>query len=205
MDKIKIMKLKLGEYRTNCYVLLKEDKALLIDTGFDDNLSIKAIKDTIGIRELLAILYTHNHFDHIGGGHIFDCPQYMHKEDIRTIIEQKVISKTMNLTDIDIPTELIEYSEKRDMKVGIFEFEVFHTPGHTKGGVCLRFGNDLFTGDTLFQGTWGRTDVGGNNEQIRKSLLFLATLPEELIIHPGHGRDSTIGEESKWIMDRFNS
>jgi len=87
------------------------------------------------------------------------------------------------------------------MSFGTIHFKVLHTPGHTKGGVCLLFEHFIFTGDTLFQGTYGRTDVGGNKEDMRTSLQMLAQLDETLVVYPGHGRSTTIANEKSWIKD----
>ena len=95
--------------------------------------------------------------------------------------------------------EVITIKEGEKIEVGSLSFEIIHTPGHTPGSICLKTGNIVFTGDTLFAGGVGRTDFPGGDENILFSSIRekLFTLPEEIIIYPGHGPSSTIGDEKR--------
>ena len=85
------------------------------------------------------------------------------------------------------------------MEIGPFRFEVIFTPGHTDGSVVYRFGDDLFTGDTLFHLSVGRTDLpGGNTSKLRSSLRYFASLDDDVVIHPGHEEESMIGYELRY-------
>lgn len=187
----------LGE---NTYIIHNNNECLLIDPGSDKGPDVQAVKQAIGSNKLVGIICTHNHFDHIGGIHHFDVPIYMHQEDIKTIKDQKVWAELMINTNITIPKTILPTTEQ--MKIGSFEFSVIHTPGHSKGGVCFLFDTVIFTGDTLFKETYGRTDIPhSSREEIIKSLKLLATLNEELVVYPGHGPYTTIKDEKGWILE----
>jgi len=194
-----ITTIKVGNIRTNCYVISLDDVCILIDPGSDDSNDIAEIKDTIGSKKLLAIIYTHNHYDHILGGHYFtNHPHYMHQEDIATL--QETCKRTTNHYKINIipPPKLLPL--QKQMNIGPFSFTVLHTPGHTQGGVCLYFPTEqtLISGDTLFAGTYGRTDLPfANSQAMKKSLQLLNMLPPSTKVYPGHGKTTTIGAEKQ--------
>lgn len=198
---IEIKRIKQGNLNTNTYIIALENRCIIVDPGSGNEEDIAMIRESMKGRSLLAVLYTHNHFDHIGGGNHFDAAQYMHEKDIETVLEQRIISKVMNGEEIDVPTELIALKE--EMQIGPFSFNVLHTPGHTAGSVCYVFGKQMFTGDTLFEGTHGRTDVGGNVADMRRSLLRLSGLDDDIIIYPGHGHQTVLGKEKSWILAKF--
>ena len=105
----------------------------------------------------------------------------------------------MSINKIAIsPDELLKDGDV--LKLGDYDVEIIHTPGHTPGGICIKIGNDLFTGDTLFAGSIGRTDFeGGSYDEIISSIKDkLVKYPDETIVYPGHGPSSTIGREKKY-------
>jgi len=169
-------------------------ECILIDPGNDTERHISGIKEIIGDKKLLAIVYTHNHYDHIRGGHKFSVPQYMHEEDIKTM---KLFNKKYGVKNITYPEVLPLGSE---IAFGDIKAKVIHTPGHSRGGVCLDFGEFLCTGDTLFKEAHGRTDVPYADEKAMfSSLGILSKYPDDTPILPGHGEESTIGEERTWM------
>lgn len=192
----------------NTYLLIQDDDCLLVDPGSDDSLVLQKIYSLMVGKRLRGVLYTHCHFDHIRGGRFFDVTQYMSEADIKEMPLQSSRAMLMWGVSFKGPINLKPYEDK-NMILGKFNFEVFNTPGHTEGGVCILVktifenkvlgGPVLFTGDTLFKGNYGRTDIGGDDQAMENSLKFLASLPSELVIFPGHGEESTIGNEKKWI------
>lgn len=184
----------MGEHHENCYCVSEGDECILIDPGSDSERHITGIKEIIGGKKLLAIVYTHNHYDHIRGGHKFDVPQYMHEEDIKTM---KLFNKKYGITNITYPK--ISPLEN-NISFGRIKAKVVHTPGHSRGSICLDFGDFLCTGDTLFKEAHGRTDIPYAEEKtIFKSLGLLLTYPDTTPILPGHGKESTIGAERIWM------
>lgn len=197
---LSVKKIRVGKLKANSYVVGTQEECILIDPGSDKAEDLKLTKEAIGERTLRAIIITHAHFDHIDGAHyFFETPVYIHPKDLLTVKTQKILSKTFIGKTLILPEKILEL--KDEMRFGDIHFKVLHTPGHTKGGVCLLFDQFIFTGDTLFQGTYGRTDVGGNKEDMLASLQKLAQLDETLVVYPEHGRSTTIAKEKSWIKN----
>lgn len=195
---VKAQQIILHVLHANAYVVSEGTDAILIDPGSDQQEDIIAIKKALEGLHLHAILYTHNHYDHIMGGHLFpDVPHYMHEADIKTMSvfgekARKVFS--INFTE---PEKVLPLSDT--MTFGALHVRVYHTPGHSPGSVSFLIGDDLFTGDTLFAGMHGRTDLGGDMQDMKASLALLGTFPNETKVHPGHGVSTTMGKEKKWM------
>ena len=186
-----------GSYCVNCLILWQGTDALIVDPGQDADLIVSFLSDR-GLAPQ-AILFTHGHFDHIGGlpgllAKYPDLPVYAHPSDgpmfghpmNQMPPEYPCVAKPANLRDI------------REAPAAFpgFAFQVLETPGHTPGSVCLKFGDLLLSGDTLFAGSCGRTDFpGGSMAAMRRSLAALATLPPKTDVIPGHGPATTIGRE----------
>lgn len=189
---MKVDVLPIGLYEENCYVLHDRDHVLFVDPGR----YAKQIASCVSEKETVdGIILTHGHEDHTGAAddlaEMYGCPVYISFEDY-ILIDPK------NSTPFGYgaPVYSKVYDLKGTMKIGIFDLEVIATPGHTAGSVCIRYRNLLFTGDTLFAGSIGRTDLySGDEEQMIQSLVLLSKLSHDLHVLPGHGPDTTIGRE----------
>ncbi len=189
---MKLDVLPIGLYGENIYVLHDNDHVLIVDPGK----YAKEIQKYISKNEVVdGIVLTHWHEDHTGAVDdlvdIYHCPVYMDLDDY-----DLVDPKYAGSHGFDAPI----YAEIKPLeahtKVGTFSLEVTKTPGHTKGSVVIRYRNLLFTGDTLFQGSIGRTDLyGGSEKEMKNSLMKFFDMPHDLIVLPGHGPKSTIKQE----------
>ncbi len=191
---------------TNAYLIgcEKSHKAIVIDPGHDSTerllLLIKKHELTV-----IGIYLTHSHFDHIADvarlKREMGWPVYIHSEDAGNLIDpgSDGIPNTYGIEGVE-PDGYIEDGEQR--QVGELQFRVIHTPGHSRGGVLLYFYNEkvLISGDTLFRGTYGRTDLPTSDPKMMKaSLEKIKHLPDDLVVYPGHGGLTTIGREQKWL------
>ena len=190
---MKVQKFIVGLLATNCYVLSDISKdAIIIDPGFETKREFQGIEEYINQNslKLKVIVNTHGHSDHTSGNKAilekFDCSICIHKNDLEHLNHSIDISKIIVLKDGD----LIEINKKN--------LRVISTPGHTPGGICLLGKNILFSGDTLFYRGIGRMDFpGGSRVDMKEALLKLMSLPDNLIVYPGHGISTTIGDEKK--------
>ena len=183
-----IKTLILGPLQVNCYILWETEQCLVIDPGFEPERVMKTC-DELGLK-IQAILLTHGHFDHVGGvkkiAEKTGCQVFLHPDELS--LPPFITSGKLYYTDT--------YAEGDEITLAGMTFTVLHTPGHTPGAVCLHFGDHLFTGDTLFAGSCGRTDLpGGSFATIKASLKRLASLPGNASIYPGHGEETTLETE----------
>lgn len=180
-----------GSLYTNCYMAWGEgDKCVLIDPGFDGDQILEQVR--LQGKQVEAILLTHGHFDHVGGVKAIatetGCKVYIHKLDMA--LPQRLTLGTVPYTD--------NYEEGDILNLAGLTIQVVHTPGHTPGGVCLLSGDHMFSGDTLFAGTCGRTDLPGSSyKDMWASLARLASLEKDYKVLPGHGESSTLFMEKR--------
>ena len=185
-----------GLLSTNCYVVNSHETkdAIIIDPGIEMPTEAQQIFDYIteGSLKVKLIVNTHGHQDHIGGDAIFQAkynvPIYIHRLD------------AVSLEDLekDSYPAAVLLNEGNEIVFGNELLRVVHTPGHTPGSICLVGERVAFTGDTLFAGGIGRTDfVGGSDREMEVSLQKLMSLPDNLLIYPGHGPTSIMGEEKR--------
>lgn len=196
-----IERIPAGIYAVNCFIIGCEEtkNAAVIDPGGDAEDIMKYI-DEHGLT-LQYILLTHGHGDHIGGIPDIkakkDVPVFIHEGDAYMLQNANInLSKLMSGPDIEIiPDRLLKDGEM--IKLGALELHIIHTPGHTPGGICIKVNDILFTGDTLFANSIGRTDFeGGSFEQIIDSIKSkLLVYDDQTKVFPGHGPVSTIGRE----------
>ena len=201
---MKIKRFTLSDFEVNSYLIIKEGQAILIDVGS----SPEPIIDYLEQHQitLKAILLTHTHLDHIAGLTYLreqtKAPVYVHEKE-QEWLQNPNYNGSKRLPEFfgEIITTPAEHLIKNDTVIGIgpFEIKVYLTPGHTPGGISYYIKPYLFTGDTLFYRSIGRTDLfGGDYPLLLKSIKTnLLTLPSNTIVYPGHGEKSTIGEEKK--------
>lgn len=198
---LNITKIVVGDFDTNCYVVrTKALDALIIDPGADAGAISKIVSHCrLTVR---AYLITHGHTDHISAltplWEQIQAPIAMPALDIKWAFS----SANQMLPYFSVPRrpENIERILKGGEKweENDFRYEVIATPGHSPGSVCFYFPDEniLFSGDTLFQDSVGRTDLpGGDRKQLTRSLQILATLPPDTKVYPGHGPGTTIARE----------
>ena len=183
----------LGAYQTNCYIIWAEgsDSCAVIDPGYEPD-TILTRAGLLG-KKVEAILLTHGHFDHVGAvreiAAVTDCKVYLCADDLA--MPHQFTAGDLYYTDT--------YTEGSIVEAAGLTLKVLHTPGHTPGSICLLCDGNLYAGDTLFQGSCGRTDLpGGDWAQILQSLRRLKELPDKTKVFSGHGPSSTIGEEKQW-------
>lgn len=195
--------LVVGSYMVNCYLTGDSDtkEIIIIDPGFSPEQIIDAI-ETKGFVPV-GIVLTHGHGDHIGAVEEliakYNVPLYVHKFDDE-LIKGGASSFTKMMFGREIVLKADKYLGEGDkVTVGKLEYKVHHTPGHTPGGICLVCEDAIFSGDTLFRGSIGRTDFpGGSFEQIVSSIKTkLMNYPDDTKVYPGHNNSSTIGYEKK--------
>ena len=183
-------KLTLGLYQTNTYLLANDTEAVVIDPGYEAD----AILDALAGKTLKAILLTHGHFDHVGAVKELvaetGCQVWIHAAE--STMPPMVTAGPLYFTHT--------YDEGDSVcPIAGLELTVLHTPGHTPGSVCLLMGNEMFSGDTLFACSFGRTDLpGGDPRKMMESLRRLASLQGNFFIHPGHGGSTTLDAEKRF-------
>ena len=182
-----------GELETNCYIISEGESCAIIDPGAEGSKILQAIKG-----DSPHIILTHAHPDHIGAvGEIMGKLKgqiYLHSFDSRWL-KQMLGSAFPGLRNAE---------ENEIIKIGSLKSRIIHTPGHTQGSICLYLEKEgvIFTGDTLFAGGVGRTDLpGGDESALRSSLRKLMGLPGSVKVYPGHGPQTTIKKEKdNWMI-----
>lgn len=189
-----------GSFQVNCYIIYDSilKKAIIIDPGEQAQKVIDKIDDLDLKPELL--INTHGHFDHIFSDDIirnkYNIPLAIFKYDTEMLLDEnlnfsKYMDKSITIKQADIIFDKDEIKETSFCK-----YRVLHTPGHSKGSICILIDNILFSGDTVFKNSIGRTDlIGGVYNELIQSLDKIKKLPEDILIYPGHGHLTTLKDE----------
>ena len=202
---MKVDRLVLGEFETNCYIVRSSDSVtdcLVIDTGLDAQPLLKFLER--GKLTPAAVIITHGHIDHIAGVEALrkkfpSILVYIHKLDAEMLGDANgnlsiMTGSSLTAGKADCLVDEGDIIEKAGVKL-----RVIHTPGHTPGGICFYSEKDgiIFVGDTLFAGSIGRTDFpNGDMKQLIEGIKHkLFVLPENTVVYPGHGPETTIGRE----------
>ncbi|NOX97260.1 MAG: MBL fold metallo-hydrolase [Nitrospirae bacterium] len=197
-----LKRLVVGPLESNCYLVADEEtkEGIIVDPGEEGERVLKAMRQEGIVPRYL--INTHGHIDHIGANgylkeRIEGIKLGIHEADARMLINATDNLSNFSGTGLTSPPADFFLKEGDEIKAGGICLKIIHTPGHTLGGICLLGEGEIFTGDTLFAGSVGRTDLpGGSREQLMQSLKEkLMVLPEETVVHPGHGEPSTIGRE----------
>ena len=197
---LSVRMIPVGPLQTNCYLVSDADgTALLVDPGGDGEMLLELVRAR-DLR-LAALLLTHGHFDHTGAVRMLK--DATKAPVVASLREKPLLDGSANLPvwlrapgppiEIDIPAR-----EGMPLSFGGIEVKVIETPGHTPGSVSYLIGRWLFSGDTLFAGSVGRTDLGGSLEDLMPSLEKLTTLPPETIVLPGHLGATTLEHEIQY-------
>jgi len=198
-----IKKYPLGELQANCYLLIQDKDCILIDPADDASFLLEEIsRQNLNLRAMLA---THGHFDHVMAvGEIqlsLNVPLYIHEKDLFLIKRLKETAKHfLRHEPVVIPPKNIKYINSGTLHVKRYTFNVLETPGHTPGGVCFYLPEEqvIFTGDTIFKEAVGRTDLSYSSKKDLNDSInqLIKSLPGETVIYPGHGPETTIGQEA---------
>lgn len=198
---MEIIKITAGVYAANCYIVYSKDtkEGIIVDPGGDAHVILDKIKEHE--LDIKYIVLTHGHGDHIGAveelKNSLKIPILIHEEDANMIKNPEInLSSMLGMGPVSIEADQL-LKDGDIIEFGDIEAKILHTPGHTRGCMCLKIGKYLISGDTLFKGSIGRTDLNGGDydsiiESIKNKLLVL---DNNLIVLPGHGEASTILEE----------
>jgi hydroxyacylglutathione hydrolase len=195
-----------GKLFTNCYIVAcpETKEAIIIDPGFESVSEAEKIFKFIeeNALKLKIIVNTHGHPDHVCGNGIvkgkFQTPILIHEKDAFMLGRLgKMIAKFFGFTSSSPSADAL-LKDGDHVKFGKITLKVMHTPGHSPGSISLIGEKEVFTGDTLFAGSIGRTDLPQSSESdMKESLKKLAKLPDDFKVYPGHGPTTTIGKEKK--------
>ena len=197
-------RLEVGPFATNCYIVGSEDskEGIVVDPGDEAGRILKEVRDS-GL-EIKTIVLTHGHSDHTAAlkevKEATAAPIAIHADDVGTM-KQKLLGIFMGAGFKSPPSPDRLLNDGDIISISGLELKVIHTPGHSRGSICLLGDGALFSGDTLFSGGIGRSDLpgsGGNHRQLIESIKDrLLVLDDDIKVYPGHGPSTTIGAERR--------
>ena len=189
-----IKTLPVGHLETNCYVVTDENtlECAVIDPGAEANTILDYLEDNR--LRCTAVMLTHAHFDHIGA-----LDEVLRETGAVFYVNKKEEGGQLHGPAFKAPEGTIYYSDGDEVRVGSLVFRVMETPGHTPGGVTLICGDSIFSGDTLFRGSCGRTDFPGGDLKLElRSLKRIAELPGDYDVYPGHDMSTRLSAEREY-------
>ena len=198
-----IKKLEVGPIMANCFILGCEStkEAVVIDPGDDaDRILMELAKSELNVKYLIN---THGHFDHVGANkrmkEVTGAQLAIHPDDEPMLNELSHSASMFGLSADNSPPADILLKDGDEIIFGEITLKVIHTPGHSKGGICLYTQGHLFAGDTLFAGSIGRTDLpGGDYDTLISSIKQkLLSFDDKTIVYTGHGPETNIGNEKR--------
>ncbi len=200
-----IKSLVLSSFMTNCYLVYNEEtkQVIIVDPASSTGRISEKIQELD--LEPVAILLTHGHGDHIGAVNdlkeLYKIKVYAHKEEL-DVLEDPEVNLSIMLGDCISVYPDVLFEDSQILNIAGFDIKVIHTPGHTKGSSCFLFENEgvLISGDTMFYGSYGRTDfpTGSTSQLMRSIREKLLVLDPKTVVYSGHGTETTIGDEKKW-------
>ena len=202
-----VQRMVVGPIQANCFIIGDEatKKGAIIDPG-DEGEAILAEVAKLGL-DIQCMIATHGHFDHNAGvtgikKKMPEVPFLLHEKDLSFVKESRVSAMKWGIRINQVPDPDRFIDEGEVIEVGSIKLEVIHTPGHSPGGISLLCGEGIFVGDTLFQGSIGRTDfMEGSMLKLKSSIRKkLYSLPDDTVVFTGHGPETTIGDEKKFNM-----
>jgi len=197
---MKVTTIPVGPIQSNCYIVYDQKSldAIVIDPGEEAERIMKKIEDDR--LKVCYIVCTHGHFDHVGA--VADLKRktgarvVLNKKDLEIYRHAGELASSWGFHIVQPPEPDLLVEEGDELIAGGLKFTVLATPGHSPGGICLHGRGILFTGDTIFAGSVGRTDLyGGDIGELKKSFVRLISLPADTEILPGHGGRSSVGKE----------
>jgi glyoxylase-like metal-dependent hydrolase (beta-lactamase superfamily II) len=204
---MRIVRYSLGQLQANCYFLISGQDCLIIDPADEASFILEELQRQQ--LNLVSILATHGHFDHVMAvGEIqksINISLHIHKDD-RFLIGRvgQTAEYFLGYKQIILPIKKIKnLNIKNSLKIKNFKLKIIYSPGHTPGSCCfyIKEENVVFTGDTLFKGAVGRTDLSyGNKNDLKESLKKIFKLPKETIVYPGHGEGTILEEENETLQ-----
>jgi glyoxylase-like metal-dependent hydrolase (beta-lactamase superfamily II) len=195
-----IKKIIVGTLENNCYLIGDEGSGeiMLIDPGDEPDRILDLVEENR--YKVKYIVFTHAHFDHVAAvteiKEATEAQIVLHRDDMELYDNAQTQARVWGFEIDPLPKPDVMVAEGDQVEVGALRFQVLHTPGHSRGGICLFGEGVVVTGDTLFAGSVGRTDLhGGDLGQLKQSFSRLMRLPDITRVLPGHGPESTIGKE----------
>jgi hydroxyacylglutathione hydrolase len=197
---VNVQTLTVGAFQENCYLVVddRSNRAVIVDPGSEGERLVEAIERSGATLE--AIWITHAHVDHVGAiasvRRKWDVPIYLHPLDRRLYEAAGRQAEVYGVPFEEPPTPDHEFADGQHIKVGDAEMTVLHAPGHAPGHVVIHGNGIALVGDCLFAGSIGRTDLPFSNPpQLAASLEKISALAPETVVYPGHGMETTIGQE----------
>ena len=197
-------RIPVGPLACNAYLIgcPRTKAGFIIDPGDDPEVLLERVR-ALGLK-VKALLHTHTHFDHVSGSRrladALGVPVCIHKDDLPLYQMLPQQRRLFGLDPGEAPHDVDRFLEdEEELVAGDLRLKVIHTPGHTLGSLCLSMGDRLFSGDTLFRGSIGRTDLGGTSprELVHAIKTRLYPLDDPTQVHPGHGEETTLGHEKR--------